>query len=149
MVDQYSFSIGEQMVLVFLDYPDCDADEAELHAVRNRLEISKFAGIVMLGDGTNIEESFELEALYEGPDDLRDICNLCNELATIFVNCSTQIPTTDCLKSANYKNISLYFMQNSAYQWYRSRSLTDSAEVDYHKSMEIIEKIVKKILHKI
>lgn len=155
MIDQYSFSIDNRTILVFLDCCIGDIDDDELDTVLNQLGISKFAGIVMIMDATDKgapkidEDDFLGNDLFKESGELQDICNLCHKLSAIFVNCSNDVLSVERLKSVNHGNIGLYFVQNSAYQQYRSRSLTDSVEVDYKRSMKTIEKIVKEILHEI
>ena len=149
VVDQYSFSIDDRMVLVFVDYPDYNANEQEIKSATNLCGINQFLAAIMIGDGTDMEEnlswnSFVTNDLFQISRNLQEIRDFSRHFLMVSVNCS---PSVQRSKPITYDNVSFYFMQNSAYQLYRARSLTDSVETDYHRSMQTIEQIIQRIVH--
>ena len=145
VVDQYSFPIDDQTVLVFLELLDYDTDGDE---IRNLFGITQFAGAIKIMDGTDIEDGVhenncKLEDLSDASDEFREVSDICRHFWIIYVNCSARS------RSMSDGNISSYFMQNSAYQLYKSRSLADSVEADYYRSMQTIKQIIQKILDEV
>jgi hypothetical protein len=61
-------------------------------------------------------------------------------------NCPPYALNFNCSTVNILDNVSFYFMQNSAYQLFREPSTTNSVETDFHKSMETMEQIIKKIV---
>ncbi len=153
---RYSFPIDNQTSLVFLDCPlhILDASNNEDDFMKPLIDlygINHFATVIMIMDGTVIKENldwnnFKPNNLFELFEGSQKFPNLFEHFLLVFPNCSSHALDINCSALNTCDNLSVYFMQNAAYQLYRAPSITDSVEIDYHRSMETMGRIIKKIV---
>jgi hypothetical protein len=153
MFNQYAFPVDDQTTLVFLDplsYVKAEKIGVIIDCLNHLYGINHFTAAVFIDDGTDIDENPDWNGLksyfFELSEAFREYQDPCKQLLFVMVNCPPYALNFNCSTVNILDNVSFYFMQNSAYQLFREPSTTNSVETDFHKSMETMEQIIKKIV---
>ncbi len=152
MFNRHSFPIDDQTILEFLDPLNyiINEDEDIIENLFTHLYgINCFTAVVYIIDGTDIDDNPDWNDLRNGllqmSEELRKDRDLFKQLSLVFTNCPPHVLNFNCPTLNIPDNLSFYFMQNSAYQLFRSGSAANSVETDFCKAMETMKQIIKKI----
>ncbi|CAF0984691.1 unnamed protein product [Adineta steineri] len=151
--DRYSFLIDSQHTLVFLD-PLRNIDGEDVYVIIDSLcnlcGISHFAALVVISDGTDIEEAPDWNDLISHLQELekfREFRIPIKQISLVWTNAPGHAMSFNRRKFSIPDNTNFYFMQNSGYQLFKSCAAIDSVEPDFHTSMETMKIIIEKVVH--
>jgi hypothetical protein len=151
--NRYSLPIDKQSSLVFLD-PLSDIEDERGYIIPDSLShvygIKQFAAMIVVYDGTKIDNDpdwqnrmHQFQTLASGQQ-LNDVIK---QFFFVGSNCSSSVLDFNRFRLDTSGIINLNFMQNSAYELFKTRSATASAETDFCRAMEIMEQILTKIVN--
>jgi hypothetical protein len=152
LFDRYSFAIDNERTLVFLD-PLRNIDGEDVYVIIDSLcnlcGISYFAALIVISDGSDIDE-------YPDWDDLiKHLCELekfreyripIKQISLVWTNAPPHAMNFNRRTFNIPNNTNFYFMQNSAYQLFKTGATIESVEPDFHMSMQTMKLILEKII---
>lgn len=151
--DRYSFLIDNQSSLVFLD-PLRNIEGEDVYVIIDSLctlcGINHFAALIVISDGTDIEEApdwNDLIAHLQELEKFRDYRIPIKQISLIWTNAPSHAMNFNRRTFNIPYNTNFYFMQNSAYQLFKTCTAIDSIEPDFQTSMETMKIILEKVVN--
>ncbi|UJR26650.1 hypothetical protein I4U23_007967 [Adineta vaga] len=150
--DRYSFVIDNQRTLVFLD-PLRNIEGEDVYVIIDSLcnlcGINHFAALVVISDGSDIDANPDWDDLINHLHELetfREYRIPIKQISLVWTNAPAHAMKFNRSTFNIPCNTNFYFMQNSAYQLFKTCAAIDTVEPDFHTSMETLKSIIQKII---
>ncbi|CAF1609599.1 unnamed protein product [Adineta ricciae] len=153
--DRYSFLIDNHKTLVFLD-PLRNIEGEDVYVIIDSLcnlcGINHFAALVVISDGSDIDINPDWDDLINHLHELetfREFRIPIKQISLVWTNAPAHAMKFNRSTFNIPCNTNFYFMQNSAYQLFKTCAAIDSVEPDFHMAMETVKSLIKKIVESI
>lgn len=152
LFDRYSFGIDKERTLVFLD-PLRNIDGEDVYVIIDSLcslcGINHFAALVVISDGSDIDENPDWNDLIKHLRELekfREYRIPIKQISLVWTNAPSHSINFNRRTFNIPNNTNFYFMQNSAYQLFKTGTAIESVEPDFQMSMETMKLVLEKII---